>query len=159
MGTLPRIGNQTLRALALFLTGALGLHVFTGATAFLGTPYSVTMSTHITGIGQSFTGSTGMMLEHDTQCTLSISVNTLGDEVLKSTTPGGGFLTTQYKITGIADGDAAWLDSTTFLSRTYSVPGNNITDNMTLWVQGTAPPNIAPEAGTYTAAIIITATF
>jgi hypothetical protein len=131
-----------------------------GVTAWVGGPYSVSMSSHINGTaggsGQSVTGSTVLPLSHDTPCTISVSVNTLGDEVL---TMGAYSLTTSYKLTGIASGDAGWVDSTTFLTHTYAVPGSNITDNVTLSVKGTAPANTAPEAGTYSATIILTATF
>jgi len=114
------------------------------------------MSTPITHVGQSFSGFSDMPLAHDAQCTVSVSASN-GNEVLKNA--GGNSLTTQYKLTGIADGDATWVDSTSFLSHTYTVPGNNTTTNITLWVQGTAPVDRAPEAGVYTATITLTVTF
>jgi spore coat protein U-like protein len=130
-----------------------------GAPGWQGRPYAVVMS-HIQGVGQPSTGSTQLTLQHDATCTVSVSVNTPGDEVLTVRGSGGGgpTLTTSYKITGIADYDANWLSSSAFLTRWYTLNGN-ATDTLMLSVQGTGPANSAPEAGAYTAMIVLTVTF
>jgi hypothetical protein len=153
MGWQPRIGsNRVLTAamLAALFCCALAL----GDTQWQGRPYSVTLA-HIQAVGQSSTGSAALTLTHDSQCTLSVSVPQVGDEVLKM---GGSSLTTSYKITGIADQDADWLSSSAFLSRSYSIPGSGM-EHLTLYVQGAPPPNSAPEPGVYSATIILTVTF
>ena len=157
MGFKPRIGIQMVRALAASLMVLECSSHSIGATAFVGGPFTVVMTTPITHVGESFSGSSDLPLAHDAQCSVSVSAAAPGSEVLKSA--GGSTLTTHYKVTGIADGDGAWVDSTSFLSRTYTVPGNNITTNLTLWVQGTAPADRAPEAGAYTATVVVTVTF
>jgi hypothetical protein len=129
-----------------------------GVTQWLNEPYSFVIPTHIQGVGQSCTGSTALKLTHASPCMLSVSVHTLGNEVLTLGGPGGPTLTTSYKITGIPDQDTNWVSSSAFLSRNYAVPGNGVTD-MTLWVQGAGPSNSAPDAGNYTATIVLTVTF
>ena len=156
MGSMPRNGKYMVRALAVLLSVLVCSNHSIGVTAWVGGPFTVVMTTPIAHVGESFSGSSEMPLAHDATCSLSISASN-GSEVLKNA--GGAALDTQYKVTGIADGDATWVDSTSFLSRTYSVPGNNTTTNITLWVQGTAPANTAPEAGAYSATITLTVTF
>jgi hypothetical protein len=156
MGCKPGIGIRMVRALAVLLSVLACSNHSIGATAWVGGPFMVTMTTPITQVGQSFSGSSLLPLAHDTPCTVSVSASN-GSEVLKSA--GGSTLSTQYMLTGVPGGDGGWVDSTTFLSHTYAVPGNNITTNLTLWVQGTAPADRAPEAGAYTATITITVAF
>jgi hypothetical protein len=156
MGCKPWIGIKMVRALSVLFAVLVRSNHSIGATNWISTSYTVTMDTAISHVGESFSGSSELSLVHDTQCTLIVSA-TGGSEELKNA--GGSKLTTHYKLTGVTGGDSAWVDSTTFLTHTYIVPGNNTTTNMTLWVQGTAPSNRAPEAGLYTATIIITATF
>ena len=147
MGFKPRIGIQMVGAVRCITGDLRVLEPSIGATAWVGGPFTVVMTTPITHVGESFSGSSNLPLAHDAQCTLSVSAAAPGSEVLKAA--GGSTLTTQYKVTGVADGDGAWVDSTTFLSRTYTVPGNNITTNITLWVQGTAPADRAGSRRVY----------
>ena len=159
MGWWPGTGVKRVTA-AVMLAALLCCARALGVTQWQSLPYSVVMSTHIQGLGQSSTGTSPMRLEHDGLCTLSVSVHQLGDEVLTlgGTGAGGPTLTTAYKITGIPAQDTDWVSSSAFLSRTYIIAGN-ATENMTLWVQGTAPADSAPEPGNYTATIVLTVTF
>ena len=160
MGWSPRNGFRRVPAAAM-LTALLCCAGSRAATQFQGAlPYSVTLS-HIQQVGGVSTGSTPVPLAHDTPCWLTVSGPQVGFEIL--TLGGGGSggptLTTAYMITGIADSDADWLDAATFRARSYSLPGNNITDTLTLSVKASAPAGAAPEPGNYTATIILTVTF
>jgi hypothetical protein len=126
------------------------------ATGWLGAPFSLSIPTHINTLSQISDGSTILPLEHDTPITVSVSVPAPGTEVLSC---GSFSLTTSYKITGIASGDANWVNSSDFLTHTYFLPGSNITDQLTLWVRAQAPSDRAPDAGTYSATITLTATW
>ena len=130
-----------------------------GATQWVNLPYSVTLSSHISGVGQASVGSTALTLSHDGPCTISVSVATTGDEVLTLGGSGGPTLETYYQLTGMADQDAGWLTSASFLSRTYNTPAGAGTENLTLSVRALAPADRAPKAGTYQATIILTVTF
>jgi spore coat protein U-like protein len=157
MGWWPWTGVRrvpTAAVLAALFCCALAM----GDTQWLGQPYSVVMTDHIRGLGQSSTGSTVLTLTHDSLCTLTVSTPQAGDEVLRQGGPGGATLDTAYMITDIAAGDADWVGSTAFLTRSYLIPGNG-TVHPTLHVKGTAPTDRAPEAGTYTATIVLTVTF
>jgi hypothetical protein len=125
-----------------------------GATAWVGQPYQLTMPTHISAAGQSFNGSINLTLDHDVPCTLAVSVFSSGDEVLKR---GASTLTTFYKLSGpqIANGDGDWVGSTEFLTHIYTVLGSGVGDTITLSVKGTAPSS-APDAGDYSASVILT---
>jgi hypothetical protein len=138
----------TLCALGLLAWPALGV------THFSAPNYNLAFSSHITGSGQSCTGSTVLTLTHDSPCTLAISVVRLGDEVL---TNGTQTLQTSYKLTGttLQNADPDWVSSSQFLTHIYSLPGNGV-DDITLWAQGTAPPNCAADAGNYTGALVLT---
>lgn len=159
MGWWPRNGFKRVPAAAM-LAALLCCALSRAATQFQALPYSLTLS-HIQQVGGICTGSIPVPLAHDTPCWLTVSAPQSGFEIL--TLGGGGSggptLTTAYKITGIADSDADWLDSTAFTHRTYSLPGNNLTDTLTLSVKGTAPADAAPEPGDYTATIVLTVTF
>src|SRR5436309_1986239 len=113
----PRIGKNMVRALVASLLILECSNHSIGATAFVGGPFTVVMTTPISHVGESFSGSSDMPLAHDAQCSLSVSAAVPGSEVLKSA--GGSTLTTQYKVTGMADGDGTWVDSTSFLTHTY----------------------------------------
>jgi hypothetical protein len=126
------------------------------ATGWLGAPFSLSIPTHISHLGQVSDGSTILPLEHDTPITVSVSAPAPGTEVLSS---GAGTLTTSYKITGIAAGDADWVNSSDFLTHSYFLPGSNITDQLTLWVRAQAPSDRAPDPGSYSATITLTATW
>jgi hypothetical protein len=117
--------------------------------------YSITVPTHVTAMGQSCTGSTVIVLQHDAPCSVAISVAGLGQEVL---TNSGDNLATSYKFTGatLQNPDATWVDSTTFLTHTYNVLGTGPNDSLTLAVQGTAATNHAVESGNYTAGLVFT---
>ena len=151
-GILKSFPQRTIIALAL----ACAWGVADAATGWQGEPFSLSIPTHINHLGQVSDGSTVLPLAHDTPITVSISVSTPGDEVLSS---GASTLTTSYKITGIAAGDADWVNSNDFLGHSYFLPGSNITDNLTLWVRAQAPSNRAPDPGAYTASIVLTATW
>ena len=127
-----------------------------GAASWVGQPYQISIPTHITQCGQSITGAVVMTLDHDTPCTLGVSVASSGDEVLKR---GSATLTTAYRLTGptVPDGDTEWVSSTDFLTHVYTVVGTGSADPITLSVRGTAPGQSAPDAGQYTAAVILTA--
>ena len=140
-------------ALVLCAIGLLCWPAF-GVTHFSAGNYNLTISSHFTSVGQSCTGSAVISLTHDTPCTLGISVARLGDEVLSN---GVQSLETSYKLTGSAllNPDASWVDSNSFLTHTYTIPSTGV-DDITLWAQGTAPPNTATDAGDYTGALILT---
>jgi hypothetical protein len=129
-----------------------------GDASWTGQPYSATVAEHLTGTGQARSGSLAISLSHDVPCTVAVSVDRAGDEVLRL---DGDWLATSYKLNGAAleNGDAEWVDSTTFLSRSYAVPGTGPADELTLWVRAAAAPDRANEAGTYTAAIVLTASW
>ncbi len=159
MGWWPGTGLKRVPAAAM-LAALFCCARAPGATQFIGTPYSVALA-HINHVGQASTGSTAIRLNHTGGCTLSVSAPQDKGEVLTLGGAGGGgpTLATSYKITGIADQDTDWVDSNAILSRTYTIPpGGGVTD-LTLWVQGVAPSNSAPEAGAYTATIVLTVTF
>jgi hypothetical protein len=157
MGWWPWTGLKRVPAAvmlaALFCCARAG-----GQTQWQNRPYSFTVSGPIQHVGETCTGTSALTLSHDGACTLSVSVTQAGDEVLTQR-PGGPTLTTSYKLTGITDGDADYLSSGAFLLRMYSVPGPAGVENLTLWVRAETPPDQVPEAGDYTATIILTVTF
>jgi len=129
-----------------------------GAT-WNGQPYSLTMPTHISAIGQASTGSINLPLQHDSACNISVSVAQAGNEVL---THAGQTLTTYYKLTGAAlqgDADATWVTSSDFLTHVYHIASTGPMDTLTLSVKATVPANSAPPAGDYNASIILTVTW
>jgi hypothetical protein len=129
-----------------------------GGATWSGQPYTLAVPDHITGAGQARSGSLVMTLDHDTPCTITVSVAKAGDEVLAS---AGDTLATSYKLTGAAlqNGDAEWVDSSTFLTRNYSVPETGPSDGITLWVRAAAGSGRANDAGTYSASVILTASW
>jgi hypothetical protein len=159
MGWWPRIGLlrvSTAVTLAILFCAAR-LERTWAANQWDGLPYSVSMS-HITGMGQECTGTAALTLEHDGPCTIHVSVLAGGDEQL-TLGVGGPTLETSYMLTGMADQDAAWLPSASFLLRTYNSPPGAGLENLTLHVRGVPPADRAPTAGNYQAAIILTITF
>ena len=132
-----------------------------GATWSGQQPYTLAVPEHITGTGaeQARSGSLDMPLDHDTPCTITVSVAKAGDEVLAS---AGDTLVTSYKLTGAAlqnGGDGDWVDSSTFLTRNYSVPETGPPDGITIWVRAAAGSGRANNAGTYSASVILTASW
>ena len=129
-----------------------------GGATWSGQPYTLAVPDPITGAGQARSGSLVMTLDHDTPCTITVSVAKAGDEVLAS---AGDTLVTRYKLTGAAllNGDEAWVDSSTFLTRNYSVPETGPSDGITLWVRAAAGSGRATNAGTYAASVILTASW
>jgi hypothetical protein len=129
-----------------------------GGATWSGQPYTLAVPDDITGAGQARSGSLVMTLDHDTPCTITVSVAKAGDEVLAS---AGDTLATSYKLTGAAlqNGDAEWVDSSTFLTRNYSVPETGPSDGITLWVRAAAGSGRANDAGTYSASVILTASW
>jgi hypothetical protein len=160
MGWWPRTGKLRVSAAVMLAALFCCAHVL-GVTQWQGRPYSVTLSGSIQTVGQSSTGSSVLTLAHDGPCMVSVSAPQVGAEILTLGGVGVGrpTLATSYKITGIADQDGTWLSSDAFLLRSYSVPGGAGTEHLTLWVRGDAPSDQAPEAGSYTAAIVLTVTF
>jgi hypothetical protein len=157
MGWWPWTGKWRVSAavmLAALFCCAQGL----GDTTWQGRPYSVTLDGSIQGSGQACTGSSVLTLTHDGACMVSVSAAAGGSQVL-ARGGGGPTLTTSYKVTGIADADADWLTSDAFLLRSYAIPGGAGIEHLTLWVRGAAPADQAPEAGSYSAAIVLTVTF
>ncbi len=126
-----------------------------GGANWSGQPYTLAVPDHITARGQARSGSLAMTLDHDTPCTITVSVATAGDEVLAS---AGDTLVTSYKLTGtsLQNGDGDWVDSSTFLTHTYNVLGTGPGDEITLWVRAAAASNRANNAGAYTASVILT---
>jgi hypothetical protein len=130
-----------------------------GAASWQGEPYSVAIATHITSVGQTpVSGSTNLSLQHDAPCDILVSVSAGGNEVL---TLGGRTLTTSYKLQGaaVSNPDADWVSSAVFLTQTYHVLGVGPLDTLTLSVLATPPANRAPDAGVYSASVILTATW
>ena len=132
---------------------------FGGNASWEDDPYSLTIPTHFTGVGQVRSGSVGMTLDHRAPCTVQVSVANGGDEVL---TCSGDTLLTQYKLTGLmleGGGDATWVDSSTFRTKVYTIVGDGKGVVMTLWVQATSASARANNAGTYSASVILTLVF
>jgi len=120
-------------------------------------PYTLAVPEHITGARQAPIGSLEMTLDHDTPCTITVSVAKAGDEVLTS---AGDTLVTSYKLMGAAlqnGGDGDWVDSSTFLTRNYSVQGTD--PKIKIWVEAAAGSGRANNAGTYSASVILTASW
>jgi hypothetical protein len=120
--------------------------------------YSATIATHFTGRGQSQTGSSVMVLNHDGAATIRVSAVSSGSEVLKSVS--SDTLTTSYMLTGSALGasaDGDWVASSTFADpgRSYSVQGTGPSD-ITLSVRGASRSDRAVDAGTYNASLVVT---
>jgi hypothetical protein len=129
-----------------------------GGANWSGQPYTLAVPDHITGAGQKHIGSLEMTLDHDTPCTITVSVAKAGDEVLAS---AGDTLATSYKLTGTAlqgGGDPAWVDSSKFLTGNYSVAEGE-DPKITIWVQAAASSGRANDAGTYSASVILTASW
>ncbi len=126
-----------------------------GDASWSGQPYTLAISNHITGRGQVQSGSLAMTLNHDAPCTITVSVETAGDEALAS---ANDTLVTSYKLTGTAlqNADGDWVDSTTFLTHSYNVLGAGPGDEITLWARAVAGTNRANNAGDYTASVILT---
>jgi len=150
MGTKFRHAEAALAILLCALSLAYG------GASWVGQPYQITIPTRVTQCGQSITGTVVLTLDHDTPCTLTVSVASSGDEILRK---GSATLTTAYRLTGptVTDGDADWVSSSDFLTRVYTVAGTGSADPITLSVRGTAPGQTAPDAGEYTASVILNA--
>ena len=149
------------RLLAACLTVCLACNGAAGATGWAQPTGSVTISTHFQATSQSWSGSTVLTLNHDGAVTIQASVATGGDEVLTASTNDA--LVTSYKLTGAALGGSAdgdWVSSSAFISpaRSYSVEGTGPSE-ITFWARGTSAADRANDAGTYTAVIILTATW
>lgn len=148
-----RLSRQLLAAAATIGLAAHGLSY--GGNAWVGKPYSGSISTHFTGCGQTLSGTVNLSLSYTAPCTCTVSVAGQGDEVL---THNGDTLTTRYKLTGVmlsGGGDASWVDSTTFRTKAYTLVGDSA-GVMTLWVEGTSASNRANEAGAYSASLTLT---
>ncbi len=150
------MGTKFIRAVGALASLLCAVGLAYGGASWIGQPYQLSIPAHITQCGQSITGSVVMTLDHDTPCTLGVSVASSGDEVLRK---GSATLTTAYMLTGptVPDGDADWVSAGDFLTHVYTVLGTGSADPITLSVRGTAPGQTAPDAGQYTAAVILTA--
>jgi hypothetical protein len=151
------MGTKLIQAV-IVLAAICRAGIALGGATWVAQPYSLSIPAHITGINQSISASTNITLQHDVACDIVVSVAVAGNEVLST---GGSSLPTAYKLTGtnVSNPDGAWVDSTTFITRTYHVAGTGPADTITLSVQATPPANQAPEPGVYTANIILTATW
>jgi len=129
------------------------------AAGWAGQPYSISLASHVSAPNQSQSDSLTMMLEHDSPCSISVSAAQAGDEVLSLS--GGDILTTAYKLTGpsLQNGDGDWVASSMFLTRSYTVQGNGPFDEITIWVCATSAADRANDAGTYSAEVILTASW
>jgi hypothetical protein len=114
---------------------------------------------HISSVGQVSEGTKTLTLEHDSLCTIQVSVALGGDEVLTLGGSGGPTLDTYYMLTGMADQDATWLSAASFLARTYNTPNGAGMETLILHVRGVPPTDRAPAAGNYQATIVLTVTF
>jgi len=148
--------SKTLTVVCSLLWAAAGLAL--GAASWPGQPYMLAVAEPLTACGQVRTGALAMMLNHDTPCSIGVSVVVGGDEVLTS---AGDSLVTGYKLTGTAlqNGDADWVDSSTFLTRVYQVQGTGPADEITIWVRAAAASGRANNPGVYSAAIVLTASW
>lgn len=127
---------------------------------WLGDPYSLSIANHISACNQSQSSSLTMTLEHTKRCTIRVSVAQAGNEVLRSS--GGDTLTTAYRLTGPSlqgGGDANWVASSTFRTRSYTVTTTGPSDPITIWARATSAGNRANDAGTYSAQVILTASW
>ncbi len=137
----------------------LACGVLLAGASWVGQPYSVTIANPITARNQSQSDSLTMTLEHDKVCDIDVSVAQAGDEVLRSSTDDT--LTTDYMLTSSAiqgGGDATWVPSSQFVGGNYKVTGTGPSD-ITIWVLATSAPDRANDAGTYSAQVILTATW
>ncbi len=150
--------NLTLPA---YLVGCVACGCVLGATGWEQSEYTATITSHFGGTSQTRSGSTVLTLNHDFVVTIHASVPRAGDEVLAS--PTNDTLTTSYKLTGAALGSSAdsdWVSSSAFISpgNLYTVEGTGPSE-ITFWVRGISATGRANSAGTYTASIILTATW
>ena len=155
------MGTNLMRAAVVVSAICWAVGVAQGGASWVPPAYSMTISTHISSINQVVSDSTNMTLSHDVACTIAVSVAVAGDDVL-TLSPSGPTLTTAYMLTGnLSNPDGAWVASATFINgaKTYLVIGTGPNSTITLSVQATPPSNQAPDAGTYTAKITLTASW
>ncbi|MCY2951663.1 MAG: hypothetical protein NTU53_06755 [Planctomycetota bacterium] len=152
------MGTNLMRAAVVVSAICWAAGVAQGDAGWVGQPYSVSIPTHINSINQAVSASTDITLHHDDACDIAVSVALAGDEVLTSS---GRTLTTAYMLTGtdLSIPDGAWVASATFITKTYHVLGTGPNSTITLSVQATPPSNQAPDAGTYTGSITLTASW
>jgi hypothetical protein len=153
------MGTNLMRAAVVVSAICWAVGVAQGAASWDAQPYSVSIPTHINRTNQvPVEASKDMTLSHDVACDIAVSVAVAGDEVLTSS---GRTLTTAYKLTGadLSNPDGAWVASATFITQTYHVVGTGPNSTITLSVQATPPSNQAPDKGTYTAKITLTASW
>lgn len=129
-----------------------------GDASFVNPAPTLAIATHVSSIGQTIEDSLDIPLNHDSACSLSITSASPGDEQLHN---GPASLSTFYKLTGAAllNPDSNWVASGTFVSQSYTIPGTGPLDHLTLWARATTPVNSAPDAGLYSASVIITVTW
>ena len=121
--------------------------------------FTLSVPSHITGRSQSVNSSTDLTLQHTTFCTLTVSVAIAGNECLSL---NGQTLITSYELTGTNlpnGGDATWIPAANFVGRSYLISTLGPVDTVTLHVKADSPAALPPETGTYSAAIIITASW
>jgi len=154
------MGTNLMRAAVVVSAICWAVGVAQGAASWDAQPYSVSIPTHINRTNQvPVEASKDMTLSHDVACDIAVSVAVAGDEVLTSS---GRTLTTAYMLTGnLSNPDGAWVASATFINgvKIYHVIGTGPNSTITLSVQATPPSNQAPDAGTYTAKITLTASW
>jgi len=129
------------------------------AAGWAGQPYAVSVANHISARKQSQSDSLKMTLQHDSPCSITVSVAQAGDEVL--TLSGSDILTTAYMLRGpsLQNGDGDWVASSVFLTHSYLVEGNGPSDEITIWVCATSADDRANDAGSYSSAVTLTASW
>ena len=152
------MGRTLLRAVGFLLILSWAALLARGEASWKSQPYSLAIPTHISALGQTIEGFVELILQHDAPCTLAVSVSGAGNEVL---TLNSATLTTSYQLTGacLQNPDTTWATSTHFLTHTYNVTGTGPPYAIILWAQGIAPSDQAPDAGIYSAAIVLTASW
>ncbi len=152
------MGTNLMRAVIVVSAICWAVGVAQAAATWLGQPYSVTVPTHISSVGQVVTSNSNLVLQHDAACDLIVTALVSGNEVLTS---GGQTLSTAYMLTGadVSNPDGGWVPAATFVTRTYHVVGTGPNSTINIAVQATPPADRAQDAGAYSASIQITATW
>lgn len=166
LGPPPNGRSQSVREVCLGILGCLlilgvpCLHAWAVAE-WAQANYSVTIASPLIKAGDVQSGSAVLTLNHDGPVTIQASAASSGSEVLKS--PTNDTLTTSYKLTGpaLSNPDADWVPSATFIApaTSYSIPGIGPASQVTLWARAQTAAARANDSGSYTASVILTASW
>lgn len=155
-------GGAGVILFALVITAAWT--VPTLAASWVESSYQATIATHFNASGQAQSGSVTLVLNHTEAegVSLNASAGSPGSEVLKHNT-SNDTLATQYKLTGTALDDGAdndWVSASDFIdpARSYPVSGVGPSE-ITLHVRGVSSSGRASDAGTYSASLVLTASW